>query len=593
MPALLLIAAPHRAAANVLHRAQVSLRGHGRSPLEDAERRGLVVKHRPLFEVIVNFEIEDLKPAEGVTMVFDKEDHSMRLDEGIRHAEGLAWARYDDHIRETGWAELYAETSASANFPNDAKMYGVGYAEGILTCVRLSEHFSNSFRLLSRRSDGATSLGILKDVYRKQLAHLREKAYIHASIRDEPPDAYWKQVRYVVYQLWGLCDGYNYAARHFGVHTLTLEDLFFLNTGVENNQKLEALMGRAKLEGDPLDLANWQRRISAFGGGSAMVRLAPGNKDMLVGHSKWDDYSKMTRIFKYYNFPLKGASTTATLIGFSSYPGVVSSTDDFYVMNSGLCVMETPLQVLDPAAWEMAQDYEDTPSVPVFAHVMAVNRIAATSAHWAGLFRTYGPIANAAQWAVVDYNEFQRGSSSEDHIFWLVESLPGVVEVKDLSSVLKRDTYFPLLGRPYFEKVRKLSGHASAEATHGAFYSWKNNTEAKLFAKELDTLNTPDDMRMLMATDHSTPAALVRMDLAAHNPLPFGAIDAKVTSHCLMKGQKVQAFSGPSYEKREAFAWDKNLWSAWPHTGQPNVWNFGFVEMGPTSTTSHLSATSC
>ena len=31
---------------------------------------------------------------------------------------------------------------------------------------------------------------------------------------------------------------------------------------------------------------------------SAFVRLADQNSDILVGHATWDDYSKMTRIFK-------------------------------------------------------------------------------------------------------------------------------------------------------------------------------------------------------------------------------------------------------------------------------------------------------
>merc|ERR1719401_767647 len=102
---------------------------------------------------------------------------------------------------------------------------------------------------------------------------------------------------------------------------------------------------------DLLDDAHWESRLARSGRCSALVRLAAGNQDILLGHATWSDYSQMTRIFKYYKFSLRGAGSVTTLMALSSYPGAVSSTDDFYIMDSGLAIMETSLTLLNPTVW--------------------------------------------------------------------------------------------------------------------------------------------------------------------------------------------------------------------------------------------------
>lgn len=62
----------------------------------------------------------------------------------------------------------------------------------------------------------------------------------------------------------------------------------------------------------------------------------------------------------------------------SSYPGMISSADDFYVMDSGLVVADTSLQILNPALYDKVQDFPLQAHVPTFMHLMAVNRLAKT-----------------------------------------------------------------------------------------------------------------------------------------------------------------------------------------------------------------------
>lgn len=56
----------------------------------------------------------------------------------------------------------------------------------------------------------------------------------------------------------------------------------------------------------------------------------------------------MLRIYKVYNFEFfNNDNLRAINQTFSSYPGTISSTDDFYVINKELVVLETTLEILN------------------------------------------------------------------------------------------------------------------------------------------------------------------------------------------------------------------------------------------------------
>jgi hypothetical protein len=511
---------------------------------------------------------------------------------GRNDQEGLAWGRFDDQIAQTGWSELFMETSSSPDLSNDAKMYAAGFAEGLLTSIRISEHYANTYRLLVQQNE--QPLSVLKAVFQKQLDQMRRKTNLEGYVRTTPPsDAYLRQARYVLVQLWGICDGYNHIARISKVRTLSLEDMFMLNSAAEIPQLLDAFA--SKLGRDPVE-QKLQRR------GSALVRLANGNSDIFVGHTTWEDYSKMLRVFKYYKFQLDGgAETKATNIGFSSYPGALSSTDDFYVMNTGITAMATSLEVLDPTALWTAREVVKRPRTPTFIHVMAVNRLATSAANWAHLFASEGPPNYASQWMVVDYNLFDAGSVVADNTFWVVEVMGSVNHAEDVSALLRTKGFWPSTNRPYFADIRTASGHAAAQQrliadpVASASMTWDVNNRAVLFGKGAIIANDVLAMGLLMSqnTDPDTgtnPAGpdheiSARMELMASAARPKGGIDAKVAGRCTVQSLSPQALSGPSHWKQVPFSWlnaqGQESWPGWPHTGLPDVWNFGFVQMTP------------
>ena len=124
--------------------------------------------------------------------------------------------------------------------------------------------------------------------------------------------------------------------------------------------------------------AEWRRIKKETGRCSALVRLAANNSDVFVGHTTFSDYSEMNRIWKYYDFPL--GPGVNQLMGFSSYPGVASSTDDYYLMSSGLVVTETTVSMLSDSAFDKLN--ESSLAIPDFMRIMISNKLAKNGKEW-------------------------------------------------------------------------------------------------------------------------------------------------------------------------------------------------------------------
>jgi hypothetical protein len=601
-----------------------------------------------LYSVKVNLDIEAMQVQKGVSMMFDKTQHSLRLDAGLSPVDGIAWGSYVDTINTNGWSTLFLDTTPNNDVSNDVRMYAAGYIEGLITCVRMSEYYYNYHKLVLRTETTKHALKQMKALLKNQLGFMKFKANLVPHIMaEEPKDPYWKHSRYMLFQLWGMTDGYNYASTHFGTSKLALEDLMLINAaaelptlldaytpkavqdrGADNTMKALAFLQKSKLRGrrnikehvqhasdalpaaeselrkpvpggntteDPLDDAHWERRVAESGHCSALIKLTTDNQDLFIGHTTWDDYSKMTRVFKYYNLHFDGADVMATKIAFSSYPGAISSTDDFYVMSSGLTVLDTSIEILNPFIWDKVQDFALKAYIPNFVHLMAVNRMAKNGPHWTRLMATQNTGTYCSQWMIVDYNRYTAGKPLPDDLFWVLEAVPGLTHSEDLSHVLRDNGYWPSFNRPYFNDIREATGHTGAQRSHGAIYSWLNNPRAKIFKGAVAKLDNLLEMRELMTRNlypftGVLPAApgheiSARMDLSPSFPIPNGGIDSKIVNRCAFAAMQVQAISSPAHTAVPAFTW-KNAdgsekWPGYPHVGLPDTWGFNWIQMTP------------
>ena len=126
-------------------------------------------------------------------------------------------------------------------------------------------------------------------------------------------------------------------------------------------------------------------------------------EDIYVAHTTWDSYSEMHRIFKVYDFKydLFGKEKNSKII-FSSYPGTLTSTDDFYMLNSKITILETTLEILDRELY-MKASVSANGHVPNYIRISVANRIANTGKHWTELFKKNNSGTYNSQWMILDF----------------------------------------------------------------------------------------------------------------------------------------------------------------------------------------------
>jgi len=623
----------------------LAIAAFGQLPTEALKARGVHPNLTPLHNVKADFTRLQLNESKGVTAVMDNITNMVKLVNTVDE-KGAAWARLHDRLNETGWMELHVKTGSTGHYSNDLRMYSAGLTEGILTAERMSQFYTNFYPLLQPDQDSTMAVMNIRNVFSHEIEHIMGKCGLNVGTEGgEPSDPFWKHVRYLFIQMWGVKDAYNLVAQEKKVRTMDMIDMFFINSHAELPELIQAYkpsavksrtafqspllakakesflqkashaearsllpvsVGKAMVEPSPELLAeldrDWKLRLAKTGHCSALVRVTPNNKDLLAGHTTWSDYSKMTRVYKYYDFDLPLAFTANKVMSFSSYPGCVTSTDDFYALEKGLVVMDTSLEILNPEVYDRVPDFPNNPKIPKFIKVMSINRLAKTAAHWTSMYAETNYGTGNSQFLVVDYKLFVPEKPIRDNVVRIVEQVPGVTQQADVSTQLASRGYWGSFNRPFFKDTRELSGHAAAEATYGSFYSYESAPRAGLMGTVSANIVNLADMRKAMMRNEAADlvpgkiggtghAIAARLDLDPMvSNIPNGGIDAKVTNRCLMKSMQVQAISGPTHDAQPVFRWKSpsvdgvagaELFSGWPHMGLPEVYDFHYMQMTP------------
>ncbi|XP_043924205.1 putative phospholipase B-like 2 [Protopterus annectens] len=522
------------------------------------------------------------------SVVLDPSSGQLKVVSGI-DPNFIAWAKFSDKIQQTGWSFL--EVTTSDKYNDSLQAYAAGVVEAAVTQPLIYMHWMNTMMGYCGPYKFQTSYCKLLRKYIEDNLAWMEKMMASG----EDPE-YWHQVRLILLQLQGLEDSYNeHIAFPFGSLSLNPFGFFLFQIGGDL-EDLESVLNKTE-----------KKRVLGSGSCSALVKLLPGNADLLVSHDTWSSYQTMLRIVKKYNFAYRTSLEAESKIAgnvqaFSSYPGFLLSQDDFYISSSGLVTLETTIGNNNPALWKYVQP-EGT--VLEWIRNMVANRLASTGSEWASVFKRFNSGTYNNQWMIVDYKYFSPGKPVKRNLFTVLEQIPGFIVSDDKTEELFQKGYWASYNIAYFEDIFNASGMPDLVKKYGDWFTIDKNPRAQIFRRNQTQITDIESMIKLMRYNNfkndplskcqgcdppynGENAISARSDLnPANGTYPFGALsqrlhggtDMKITSFELYKAYKLIAISGPAYDEVPPFQWSTSPYKDLIHMGHPDLWQFPEVKV--------------
>lgn len=509
------------------------------------------------------------------------------LHDGVAD-DWVARANFSDETFQNGWGYLEVETRSLPSMSSKKQAFIAGYLEGQLTHGMIYNSWRNTMEGFCTWK-GATFCNKLR-----KFLSINHEWMTDMIKKQSAGDPLWYQVALVLEQLEGLVAGYNKASPH----PLEAEQILLMNLSGDLEDLDSVLKGNDSSEA-----------VREDGHCSALIKLLPGNTDLYTSHVTWNSFQSMLRIQKKYILPYQPLKVTDSLttavpghtVSFSSYPGIIHSADDFYLLSSGLVSLETTIGNSNPKLWV---DVTPKGELQEWIRVLVANRLAVDGESWTKVFKKYNSGTYNNQWMVVDYNRFTPMKMIQPGTLWVLEQLPGLVVAADQSHHLQQTSYWPSYNVPFYPEVFNMSGLPALVKKYGNWFSYDKTPRALIFARDNAKVKDLGSMIKLMRYNNfkhdplsvcscnppysGENAISARCDLNPKNgTYPIAALghrshagtDMKVTSTALFKKLQFLAINGPTYDQQPVFQWSKSDFdNNTAHYGHPDVWKFPVVE---------------
>jgi hypothetical protein len=306
---------------------------------------------------------------------------------------------------------------------------------------------------------------------------------LQSVLNGEGSSPYWNTVGLTMTQLLSMVEGYNAKVTDYPLSTL---DFFMLNsigdmddlipavnyTMFKQNRKVAHLVNEICSEAWCISNAESHSHCSAI--------IKPINGELYSAHEMWASYLQLLVVWKQYDFGLKTPGIVSHRIGFSSWPGLLSSEDDFYITGAQLVVMETTNNVYNFSLYDQL-----TPqSLLSWVRAITTNYLASTPDQWHKLFKQFNSGTYNNQWMVTDMNtpflENNRTALKYGSIM-IGSQLPGFYMHADVSHWVNAHGYWASYNVPFFKTAWLLAGYDIMERKWGDQFTWDGAPRARIF----------------------------------------------------------------------------------------------------------------
>lgn len=557
----------------------------------------------------------------------------------------VAEIHYHETLLQKGWDKLSLHTyNGDANTSSFLQAYMGGYLEGRISYSSINTFFINIEYNYSKQDKGLRLIKEIKkffsDVDKNMKTKVTDNSFEEVFKKEEDRDYYYKI--YIFYaQLKGLLRGYNEAVEGFDksktsdnldksgqkFKKLKIEDLLLLQADGEVpelkrflNYKLSGRkyrLGETDYFKYAFDMPTenpskvWNRLMRGSRC-SAMIKIVTDAEenitDLYAGHNAWSDYSEAYRTIKHYSLDFKDYRNNTHKIEttFSSYPGALSSTDDYYVTNNRLLVTETTLEVIDINLYDSVK--KANKYIPNFMRVNSATFFSMSAEEWVTNFSYLNSGTYSSQWMVLDYKVFDKVKGSkvannQKKLLYVLEQTPGSIIQHDVSDYLFNNTYFASFNRAFFSETEDSLNMQLIKSLYGDTFSFQESSRGKIF-KHLEGgvknfTNFKNVLRYNGFKDESSEASFpddpsrsnpghgisARFDLEDKelNNLS-GAIDCKLTNSDMIQKVTSVIVSGPTTENNPnlvPFDWDDYKDLDIRHVGLPQKYNFKWLMASP------------
>jgi len=468
-----------------------------------------------------------------------------------------ARAYYKTGIFETGWSIIEIETSSK--YPDTVQAYAAGLLEGSLTWQIIHHHWHNTVNIVCEK--WVDECQKLMRFLHENTAIVRERAERLAAT-----DPFWHMVRLFYIQLDGLEAGWKFAVRRSRQPVEMDKEHFLWLAMAADLPDLEGALNNSESYHDYMKGMIFLKNLSREG-------LDPL---IAIGHTTAAPYAKMLRLLKKYTFgyhvlPISktSAPVPSSSIIMSSYPGALSSHDEFYLMqgeNRELIIAGTPLTVTNRSLWNFMNAKDQVMSS---ARVMAANRLAMDGRSWSHSMSLQNGVDVARQWVTVE---------PRNGIVWLVEQLPGFIRTADISERFAETDVLWAIGEVQLRESNVIISENEEEDD--------DVTKSELVARLRSNITTTEHFRRLMREYSHEESTIENEDQARiltnsgdveKIDLPFGIIDMKIVLADANGVESFEVTSGPNIlGATQPFQWSTTFPNV-SHIGQPDVFDFDSV----------------